>query len=277
MAAFNVINSNNEKEPFSFAKVYMSLRNVGASGKSAQKIAKIIQKESYPGIETSKIHQKIRSLLAEDLKSSIRFSLKEGIRKLGPTGFSFEKFVGEVFQKLGYKVNINQHLPGNCLSDYEIDFVARKNKLIYIGECKYRNLSGDKVHSKDVLMNQARFLDILKGTYFKKEKGVNIKTILVTNEKFTTRSIEYANCSNMDLLGWKHPKGRGLEYLIEQNNLFPITILPSLGGRLKDVFSLKKMMLAKDVLKINPRQFSRKYKISPGKVDRLFKEARILF
>jgi len=52
MAALFVINAAGEKEPFSRKKVYRSARRSGASGKLAQKVAKIIGQEAYSGIKT---------------------------------------------------------------------------------------------------------------------------------------------------------------------------------------------------------------------------------
>ena len=154
MASLYVINSQKEKEPFSSQKVYNSARRVGASKKLAQKIAKIIEKEVYPGIKTFEIFGRIKKLLHSEIpKAALKFNLKKGMRKLGPTGFPFEKYIGEILRESGLKVKINQYLPGFCLRSYEIDFVAEKNKLVYVGECKYRNLFGERVHSGEVLEN----------------------------------------------------------------------------------------------------------------------------
>lgn len=200
------------------------------------------------------------------------------MRRLGPTGFPFEKFIGAIFESLGFKVRINQYLPGFCIKDYEIDFLAEKDNLIYIGECKYRNVMGERVHSKDALVGHARFLDILNGPYFKSKKYKNfkIKSIIVTNAKFTSRTIDYSYCVNTELLGWKCPKNKGLEYLIEKENLYPITILPYFRGSLKNIFVFKKMMLVQDVLKIDPQSFAKEFKMSVERFNSLIKQARIL-
>ncbi len=274
-----VINSNGEKEPFSFQKLYRSIRRVGTPPKLAMEIANAIEKEVYSGISTSDIFKKVKRLIYPRLKrAALRFNLKKGMRKLGPSGFPFEKFIGEIFKKMGFEVKINQHLPGFCLKDYEIDFIAKKGNLIYVGECKYRNYAGEKVHSKDALVNYARFLDILKGPYFKTQKYKNfkVKSVLVTNEKFTTSSLVYSKCNNIGLLGWKYPKNRGLEYLIEEYALYPITILPSLRGPLREIFVSEKMMLVQDVVKINPKKFSKIFRVPPKLIFSLTEEAKSL-
>jgi hypothetical protein len=274
-----VINSRGERELFSCQKIYKSARRVGAGKELARKIVKSIEKEAEPGIKTSKIFKKVKKLLREEIpRAAIRFNLKDGMRKLGPTGFLFEKFIGGILKKLGFETKINQYLPGFCVKNYEIDFLAKKGNLIYIGECKYRNTVGERVHSKDALANYARFLDILNGPYFKSKKYQNfkVKTMMVTNTKFTSRSIDYSRCMSVELLGWKYPKNKGLEHLIEKEKFYPITILPSLRGYLKDILISEKIMLVEDVLKIDSQKLAKKFKIPIKRFYPLIKEAEIL-
>lgn len=278
MTKLYVINSVGKKEPFSYQKVYNSAKRAGASEKLAHDIAAVIKKEVYRGIKTSEILERIKELIKKEPKVALRFNLKEAMRKLGPTGFPFEKYIGEILKTIGYKVKINQTIAGHCISDYEIDFIAKKENLIYIGECKYRNDFGDRVHSSDALANYARFLDILDGPYVKlnKYKDFEIKSMMVTNTKFTDRALNYLYCVGVKTLGWKTPKNKGLEYLIEKEKLYPVTILPSLQGRLKEIFVSEKIMLARDVLKVDTQKLAKKFRISPNQFLPLIKETQTL-
>ena len=278
MSHLYVTNSRREKESFSLRKVYRSARRVGASKDLAEKIAKVIQKKAYPGIRTSEIFREIKKVLSQRaLGSAIKFSLKEAMRKLGPTGFPFEKYIGEIFSKQGFKVKLNQRFSGYCLN-YEIDFSAQKGNLLYIGECKYRNLPEGRVHSKAALANYARFLDLKKGNFFNKKefKNLKLKAILVTNTKFSKDAIKFSRCVGTELLGWKYPKLRGLEYFIDSQGLYPITILPSLKKDLAAIFASKKIMLAQDILKLDPMKFAGETKISVKRLEALIREAEIL-
>lgn len=271
MTNLHVINSKGDKEPFSFKKVYRSARRVGASKTLAQKIAETIKKEVYPGIETRKIFGRVKSMLRRNTpQAALKFNLKEGMRKLGPTGFPFEKYVGEILASNGFEVKFNQHVAGFCTT-YEIDFLAKKKKFLYIGECKYHRRRGERVDLKVGLANYARFLD-LKEEF----KDSNIKSLLVTNTKFTSEAKRYCKCVEVELLGWNWPRGRGLEYLIDSEKLYPITILPSFKGHLIDIFSAKKMMLVRDILDISPAKISRRLKIPQKHLHELIKEAKIL-
>lgn len=271
MKKIKVIKFNGEEELFSNQKVYRSAKRVGASDQLAREISKAIEKESYSGIKTSQIFSQVKKKLKQETpRAALRFNLKKAIRRLGPTGFPFEKYIGEVFSEQGFKVLLNQEIAGVC-SSYEIDFLAQKNNLYYLGECKYRNLRKGRVHSRDALANYARFLDIQKGKLSSTKK---IKSILVTNTKFTTKVIKYSKCVGVELLGWRFPKDRGLEHLIENQKLYPITILPSLNKYLAEIFAQKGIMLAKDLLDLD--RIKRITKLSEKQLRPLVNQAQLL-
>ncbi len=119
MSSLFVTKFNGEKELFSIEKVYRSAKRVGASEELAKKIARIIEKEAYSGIKTSEIFKRVKKLLQQEVpRAALRFNLKEGIKKLGPTGFPFEKYIGAIFSKNGLKVRLNSHVCGFYCKKY---------------------------------------------------------------------------------------------------------------------------------------------------------------
>jgi len=274
-----IINFKGEKEPFSFKKVYQSAKRAGASNNLAKEIARRIQSEVYPGMKTSEIFNKIQTILSKkSFPVSIKFSLKDAIRRLGPTGFPFEKYIGEVLQKNGFQAKLNQYIYGICGIRYEIDFIAQRGDLLYVGECKYRNQPSALIHSGDVVETYGRFLDLKDGEFFQKRKyqKLRIMSIVVTNAKFTDASMKYAKCRQVELLGWRYPKKGGLEYLIESQGLYPITILPSFKNHLFECFNYHRMMLAQDILKTSPQKLAEKIDVSLKEINPLVEEAKIL-
>jgi len=273
-----VINLAGQKEPFSWKKVFSSAQRAGASKELATKIADEISLLVYPGISTALIYEEVLKRLHEsEPKVGIRFSLKKAIQRLGPTGFPFEKYVGALFENQGWQVFLNQQLKGYCLT-YEIDFLAEKEEELFIGECKFRHaLAKQKIPSEIILENYAKFLDLKKGELFKAPafSQKEISFILVTDAKFTHRTQKFARCYRLKLLGWRYPKNHGLEYLIESQNLYPITILPSLDDDLARQCFEEKIILVKDLLKKWPN-FTRKAKISSQKTAAIFEEAKTL-
>lgn len=277
MKTIYVINSQGQKEPFSFKKIYLSAKRVGAPKPLAKDIAYQIQKEAYPGISTSEIYQKIRQLLLKEKPLyGIRYSLKEAIRKLGPSGFPFEKYIGAIFKTLGFNVMLHQFVSGKCIKDYEIDFLAKKDNQLIIGECKYHSLAGNRVDLKVALTHYARFLDIKNGDFFKSGKKLKLRPMLVTNTKFTSQVIQYASCYRIDLLGWRYPELRGLEYLIESEKLYPVTILPSINERTLNLLANEQIMLVKDLLTEEAKKKLKKLGIKEEEILTFQKEANLL-
>jgi len=272
-----VINLEGKQEPFSFHKVYRSARRVGASRILANQIAQSIAQDLYSGIRTVDIFERVKKELSkEEPRAALKFDLKNSLKRLGPSGFPFEKYVGAILEKRGFKVQLNQFVPGHCCS-YEIDFIAKKDDILYIGECKYRNNPGERIHLDIALANYARFLDIQNGNFFKKlNKKIKVQSLLVTNTKLTTQAINYSNCVGVKCLGWNYPRNSGLENIIDAQKLYPVTILPSLNNHIIEIFNAKNIILAEDVLKIDIEKFSKQTKTPINQLEALVEEAKIL-
>lgn len=269
-----VINARGEREPFSFNKVYQSARRVGASDALAQDIAQDIERKAFDGMRTSDIFSQVRAALNKERPAwAIRFNLKEAMRKLGPTGFPFEAFVGNIFSALGFEVKLNQFLKGGCLI-YEIDFIAQDKKVIKIGECKFHNQKDHTVNTHIVLEAYAKFLDLKQG-FLKNEKRES-SFVIATNTKFTDRAKKYAKHNNLQLLGWRYPREEGLEKIIEKEKLYPVTILPSLNKPLARYFCDRQTMLVQDVLNIQFQNSFNQRGIQKTQLDKLKKEAELL-
>ena len=204
MKKTTVINLSGGAEPFSLSKVKRSAKRVGASPKVADEIAQKIQSELYEGMLTSEIYSRVKELLHErSPQAALKFSTRQAIKKLGPTGFPFERFAGEVFSEQGYKVAYNQMISGHC-TNYEVDFVAEKDGEVILTECKFRSRNGDKVDVNVALQGYARLLDIENGDF---RRGMKKRFLVVTNEKFTTKAIRYSSCVGLELLGWRYTLG----------------------------------------------------------------------
>ncbi|MDD5221488.1 MAG: hypothetical protein WC309_00970 [Candidatus Paceibacterota bacterium] len=274
MSKLYVTNSRGELEPFSFRKVWSSARRAGAPSKVATQIALTIQNEATNGIKTGEIFRKVKEMLiGYDYTSALRFNLKEAIKKLGPSGFPFEKFMAEVFYNLGYHTSLNQQIRGKCVS-HEIDFIAENDSEIIIAECKYRISSGERVDVKNCLSNYAKFLDLKEG-YFKNSKKP-LSMFLITNAKFTNQAIKYGKCVGLELLGWRYPADGGIETMVESQDLYPVTILPSFKGILTNMLSSHGTMLVKDILNVNVDKLAKHVDVPKSKLLPLIDEAKIL-
>lgn len=227
-------------EAFSEDKVRRSLARAGVNIKVINKIIKEVTPKIHQGMTTKEIYQHVFELLEQyEAENSYNYSLKDALMKLGPSGFPFEKFIGRLFEKLGYESKVSNIISGSCLS-YEIDVVISKDGKRDLVECKYHNRSGTKTQSKDVLCLQAKFEDI--GSYD--------RAWLVTNTRLTTSAIKYAKCKGIKLLAWRYPEEEGLEKLIERFNLQPITALNFLSHQEQRILIENNIIAVSDLLKL---------------------------
>src|SRR5690349_2151573 len=93
--------ASGEKELFNLEKLKQSLLKAGASEKLAQKIISLIP-HIHPR-STQEIHNFVSNMLLEEQRpASYRYNIKRAIMELGPAGFSFERFIAQLFHEEGY-------------------------------------------------------------------------------------------------------------------------------------------------------------------------------
>ncbi|MDW7990088.1 MAG: ATP cone domain-containing protein [Archaeoglobaceae archaeon] len=203
-------------EEFNREKIIKSAKRAGLSDDKAQKIVEIVEKRIYDGISTEEI---LKIVLEEIEKLSkkvyMKYSLKSSLLRLGPEGYRFEKFVSALLKEYGYRTRLNELIRGKCVV-HEIDIIAEKEKK-FIVECKFHN-TPSYTGIKEILYSYARFLDILEANEF-------YEAWIFTNTKFSSEAIRFAECRGIKLTGWRYPEGEGIEFLLENKRLYPITIL----------------------------------------------------
>lgn len=235
-------------EPFSEDKLRRSLERVKAMPDIIEKIVSHIVGELKGGTSTHDIYKHAFSHLKR-YESSVagKYSLKRAIMKLGPTGYPFEKLVGELLKTKGFSTQVGVVVQGICVS-HEIDIVAEKENQHIMVECKFHNQPGTKSDVKTALYVQARFEDVQSA--WLKDKNHTQKfheAWLVTNTKLTSDAIRYAQCVSLKPIGWSFPANEGLEVLIDQSGLHPITCLTTLSERSKQQLLNKNIVLCKEV------------------------------
>lgn len=276
-----VTNNFGKRELLSRSKILNSAKRSGASLNLAKQVADEVIGNVKQDISSAKIYAMVKKILMRiSPPSGMKYTLKEAIVKLGPSGYWFEKYVSEVLKEYGYETKINQIVKGHC-TDFEVDVLLWKEaiKEFSFGECKYHNQPGSRVSVSVILENYASFIDLKEGRLAQSflAKKYNVKRTIITNTKFTSKAVVFANCYGVSLLGWKYPKDRGLEYYIDGKDLYPITIFPSvdalaLGQLYEQNVLLAKQLLDKDVQK-------KLIKNAPGSVNisKLIHEAEVLF
>ena len=268
-----VVKASGETEKFDPEKVKRTCLKAGASEELSDKIVKEVIKKSYNGISTKDIlHLALRLLSREKPHIAARYDLKGAMFRLGPAGFVFEHFIGEILKEYGYSTKVHNILRGFCVS-HEVDVVATKSDKSYMIECKYHNLPGIYTGLREVLYTYARFLDLLEGA--KQGLCQNFEQPwLVCNTKFSEDTIEYADCKKIRLIGWNHPEENSLKTLIEKKKLYPITMIRSLDADSMDKLSSSNFVLAVDLLRNSLKELNSITRISLKKLRTFADEAK---
>lgn len=234
------------KEPFSIKKLRNSLARANATSVEINSIIESLLPKLYEGISTKKIYSEAFRLLRRQSKPhAARYYLKRGIMELGPSGFPFEKFVGELFKHLGYTVQVGIIVQGKCVT-HEIDVMAEKENEIILMECKYRNQPGINVDVKTPLYINSRFEDVLANGLLKNIEN-KFAGWITTNAKFTTDAIDYGRCKGLNMLSWDYPHNKALKDFIDNSGLFPLTCLTTLTRQEKQWLLAKDYVLVRDV------------------------------
>lgn len=270
-----IIKANGQKQEFSPQKVRRSCLRAGASPDLANEITRRVTHQVKENMTTREIWKLIFRYLGKEAPTvASRFSLRDALLNLGPAGFYFEQLVARIFNTQGYWTQTNQIFSGACV-DHEVDVLGKKEKEILMIECKFHNQSGIYTDIKDVLYIWARWLDLKEGAALGKCPNFT-QPVLVSNTKFSEQAKEYALCKNFPLIGWAYPAEKNLQYFIEQNKLYPITILRRLDKYYQEKLLKNNIISCLDLIKIEPKKFQRETGLDSRKISILQSEMRQL-
>ncbi|OGH14953.1 MAG: hypothetical protein A2860_01980 [Candidatus Levybacteria bacterium RIFCSPHIGHO2_01_FULL_37_33] len=238
-----VVKASGQKEPFSEIKVRNSIRRSGIPQEIQEQVLAHIKTKIHENIHTSEIYRHIIEFLETSPQpfNKTRYTLKQAIMDLGPTGYPFEDYVAEILKIEGYQTQVRQILEGRCVS-HEIDIIAEKDGQKILIEAKFHNSPGTRSDVHVSLYTKARFDDL-------KDKYNFTQGWIVTNTKVTADGIEYARCNGMKIIGWNYPETGSLRDLVEKAKLYPITALQSLSQSQKQSLLDQRIVLCKTICK----------------------------
>lgn len=271
----DIIKASGKREPFEEEKLCRSLMRAGAEPALVNAICRGVARRVRKGMTTEEIFGKaLLSLQRRDARSAARYHLRRALLRLGPAGFLFERFVARVLNAYGYSVETGRNVPGFCVL-HEVDVVAQKDKKEIMVECKYHNAPGIRTDLKVAMYTFARFLDIQKACE-QNPSSLHVfhQPMLVTNTKCTHEAIRYAECQGMSVLSWGYPEERGLETLIIEKQLYPVTVLPSYRGAGRNVALNESAMFAKDIVSLSAKDLAPRLGVPPRRAESLIREAR---
>jgi hypothetical protein len=224
-----IVKKSGERVVFDSSKLKQSLERSGAGTEEIEYIIGQVREKIVDGMSTRKLYHIAYSLLRKQSnKVAGRYRLKKAILELGPTGFPFEKFVGELFKHQGYDVQVGVVVPGKCVT-HEVDVIARKGKKQLMMECKFHSDTSRKSDVKVPMYISSRFYDVK--SQWEKEYGDKIDIYqgwVVTNTRFTQDAINFGRCAGLQLMSWDYPRTGSLRDRIDASGLHPVTALQTL-------------------------------------------------
>lgn len=218
-----VIKFDGRREKFDRNKIIKTCLRVDLSPSEASEIARSIEERVYDGITTREIYQMILKEIEKYNKGkSCIYRLREAISKILP--HAFEIFVKRLLENCGFVCEHHKIIQGWAV-DHEVDIVAKRGNELFLVECKH-HINFHRFCGLDVALQvQARLEDLIDGYKHGKNKYPFTKAWIFTNSKFSEHAIRYAKVKGIELTGWKYPSSGGIEKLIQENRIFPITLL----------------------------------------------------
>ncbi|MBU6214431.1 hypothetical protein KGM48_01110 [Patescibacteria group bacterium] len=241
-----IIKADGATEVFDPTRLMMSLEQAGAGVHSAERIARSIAATVHAGASSKDIYSRAFAMLRKEARPvAARYALRRALLELGPTGHPFEDFVSHLFRKEGWQVETRKLIQGKCVQ-HEVDFYAAhpEQNTYLAAELKYHNDPSYKTDLKVALYVKSRFDDIFSCDPEARSCPID-RGLLVTNTKFTSEAIAYAQCSGVELLGWGYPIDNTLYMHMNRLKVFPITALTTFS------LSEKRLLIESGVIAVD--------------------------
>ncbi|HEY4501356.1 MAG TPA: ATP cone domain-containing protein [Candidatus Paceibacterota bacterium] len=245
-----IIKADGSKEIFDPTRLVASLERSGASEFTAKRIAETIADTIVAGISSKEIYTRAFSLLRREARPvAARYALRRALLELGPSGHPFEDFISHLYRAEGWQVETRKVIKGKCVS-HEVDFYAshKEQNEFLAAELKYHNDPGYKTDLKVALYVKSRFDDIFACDASARSCPID-RGILITNTKFTSEAIAYAECSGVELLGWGYPGNGNLFMRMSEAKVYPITALTGLSRAEKNLLIERGVIAVDEIIK----------------------------
>jgi hypothetical protein len=269
------IKADGTRQEFKKEKIVNTCLSLGASEQVANEVEKRIEKRVYDGIRTKKILDWIFRDLGKTMpRVGYHIDLRTALSMMSPKP-DFEWFVQALLREHGYEVTPSQIVRGKCV-EHEVDGIATKQGMTYIVEAKH-HLDHHALTGLDIPRIARATVEDIRDGFKDGLTSLNIdNAIVVCNTKYSEHAIRYSECRGIELIGWGHPPGHGIEGMIDDKKLYPVTYLRSLSSAQRNRLTSNGIVLVKDVATSYPRDVIHKTGLPPNVVARIINEARAL-
>lgn len=270
-----IVKSTGETEHFRREKLRGGLKRAGVPAPLVDRVTNAVAERVKNGTTTRQIAALVHEQLKRESRAHYyRYTLREGLLRLGPAGFQFEKYVGSILEAYGYETSYPEELHGACV-DHEVDILAKKDGRVIMVEAKFRNDFDYFVKLRDVMAAWARFQDLNDGAKLGKCPKFD-EVWIVTNGKISSRSMKFGECKGIRLLGWNYPKDASFAHFVDHTALYPITVLPHLRPDELARMTEKNLMLCRDVAGRSSKQLARDVRVPAGRAESILHTCKMV-
>ncbi len=224
-------------EFFDGKKILGTCARAGLGKGESETVLDHVTKKSYDKIPTNVLLGIIlREIRKHSASAAMKYNLREALSALSPEGIFFELYVKRLLEDGGYDVKHGKIVKGNC-TEHEVDLIAKKGNENIMVECKHHKNGHTFAGQAEAMVTWAKFEDT-------KNKNNFTGAWLVCSTKISEHALKYMACKGVRAVYW----GNGLNEMIEEKKLYPVTILGSMrGNSIEKSFELG-VLTTKDVL-----------------------------
>ena len=267
-----VTKADGSKQLFDREKVAKTCLRMGADRRIAFEVADEVEARLYDGIPTRKVLQLIFRLLRKH-KPAIRhfLDLKKGLSLMNSKP-EFEKFVQILLAHHGFEVSPNRILKGKCVG-HEVDAIARKDGVTYFVEAKHHSNYHTPTGLDESRIARAVLEDVAEGFALGKNDVKIDRAMIVTNTRYSEHARRYGKCRNILQIGWSSPKTLGLQNMIEEKKLYPLSCIKGLNSETKMKLVNSGIVLIKQLLEEEPSKLAEETGISRETLKKVIEKA----
>jgi len=227
-----VTKADGSRQLFDKEKAARTCMKMGASRQVAYEVVEKVKSRLYDGISTQMIHRMILRYLRM-YKPEVRnlFDLRKGISLMSPKP-EFELFVQTLLMYNGFEVWPSQILRGKCV-EHEVDAIAKKEGVTFFVEAKHHFSYHALTGLDESRIARAILEDVTEGNTIDRTGGKIDRAMIVTNTKYSDHAIQYGSCRNILQIGWSSPDKLGLQSMIEEKKLYPLSCLRGLRDEVR--------------------------------------------
>lgn len=268
-----VTKEDGSRQLFDKEKVVRTCVRMGANSYVAQKVAEKIEQKLYDGIQTRMILRMIFRFMRK-YKPAVKdvFDLKKGLSLMSPKP-EFEHYIQVLLMHHGFEVKPNRILRGKCV-EHEVDAIAKKDGVTFFVEAKhhlsYHTLTG----LDESRIARAVLEDVNEGFAIGRFNLKIDRAMIITNTRYSEHAMRYGRCKNIFQIGWNSPENFGLQNMISEKKLYPLSCLKGLSDEYRLRLVNAGIVIIGELLSENSYKLARRTKLPQDSVEKIIEKAR---